>query len=129
VLSAAESQAVSALLARACADGLLVAAHDLSDGGLAVALAESCLRGGTGCRVELGGDPFTALFSESAARAVVAVRPEQETAFGALAEELGVPATVIGRTGGDALAVDGCFQIPLAELAAAREGTLPRIFG
>jgi len=125
---AAESR-LAALLARACADGMLAAAHDLSDGGLAVALAESCLRGGTGCRVELGGDPFTALFSESAARAVVAVRPEQETAFGALAEELGVPATVIGRTGGDALAVDGCFQIPLAELAAAREGTLPRIFG
>src|ERR1700743_3291292 len=64
--------------------GLLAAAHDLSDGGLAVALAESCLRGGAGCRVRLAGDPFTALFSESAARAVVAVRPGAEPAFGEL---------------------------------------------
>ncbi len=125
---AAESR-LAALLARACADGVLAAAHDLSDGGLAVALAESCLRGGAGCRVELGDDPFTALFSESAARVVVAARPEQEAAFVALAEELGVPAAVIGRTGGDTLAVEGCFEIPLAELAAARDGTLPGIFG
>ena len=44
-------------------------AHDLSDGGLALALAESCVRGGHGCRVTLPGDPFTYLFSESAARA------------------------------------------------------------
>ena len=66
---------LAALLAAAVAAGLLSAAHDLSDGGLAVALAESCLRGGTGCTVRLPDDPFTALFSESAARAVVAVRP------------------------------------------------------
>ena len=57
---------LAALLAAAAADGLLTAAHDLSDGGLAVALAESCLRGGAGCTVRLPGDPFTALFSESA---------------------------------------------------------------
>jgi phosphoribosylformylglycinamidine synthase II len=125
---AAESR-LATLLARACADGVLAAAHDLSDGGLAVALAESCLRGGTGCRVELGDDPFTALFSESAARVVVAARPEQETAFRALAGQHEVPAAVIGRTSGDHLVVEGCFEIPLGELAAAREGTLPRIFG
>ena len=50
------------------------AAHDLSDGGLAIALAESCLWGGTGCTVRLPGDPFTWLFGESAvARAVIAM--------------------------------------------------------
>ena len=65
---------LAALLVAAAAAGLLSAAHDLSDGGLAVALAESCLRGGVGCTVRLPGDPFTALFSESAGRAVVAVR-------------------------------------------------------
>ena len=52
---------------------MLSAAHDLSDGGLAIALAESCLRGGVGCVVRLPGDPFTALFSESAGRAIVTV--------------------------------------------------------
>ena len=120
---------LAALLAAAVAAGLLSAAHDLSDGGLAVALAESCLRGGTGCTVRRPDDPFTALFSESAARAVVAVRPGRETAFGQLAEAHGVPATAIGSTGGDSLTVDGCFAIPLAELAAVHTRTLPALFG
>ena len=120
---------LAALLAAAIADGLLAAAHDLSDGGLAVALAESCLRGGTGCTVRLPEDPFTTLFSESAARAVVAVRPGSETAFGQLAEAHGVPAAAMGRTGGDSLTVDGCFAIPLAELAAVHTRTLPALFG
>jgi phosphoribosylformylglycinamidine synthase len=120
---------LAALLAAAAADGLLSAAHDLSDGGLAVALAESCLRGGTGCTVRLPEDPFTALFSESAARAVVAVRPGGETAFGKLAEAHGVPAAAIGSTGGDSLTVDDCFAIPLAELAAVHTRTLPALFG
>jgi phosphoribosylformylglycinamidine synthase len=120
---------LAALLAAAIADGLLAAAHDLSDGGLAVALAESCLRGGTGCTVRLPEDPFTTLFSESAARAVVAVRPGSETAFGQLAEAHGVPAAGIGSTGGDSLTVDGCFAIPLAELAAVHTRTLPALFG
>jgi phosphoribosylformylglycinamidine synthase len=109
--------------------GLLAAAHDLSDGGLAIALAESCLRGGLGCRVTLPGDPFCALFSESAARAVVAVRPGAQAAFAALAAEHGVPAEAIGTVGGDSLRVDGQFEIPLDELAAAHTGTLPGLFG
>ena len=120
---------LAALLAAAGADGLLSAAHDLSDGGLAVALAESCLRGGTGCTVRRPEDPFTALFSESAARAVVAVRPGRETAFGQLADAHGVPAAAIGSTGGDSLTVDGCFAISLAELAAVHTSTLPALFG
>ncbi|HWN00976.1 MAG TPA: phosphoribosylformylglycinamidine synthase subunit PurL, partial [Streptosporangiaceae bacterium] len=120
---------LAALLAAAVADGLLSAAHDLSDGGLAVALAESCLRGRTGCTVRLPGDPFTALFSESAGRAVVAVRPGAEEAFGRLAEAHGVPAAAIGSTGGDSVIVDGGFAIPLAELAAVHARTLPALFG
>jgi phosphoribosylformylglycinamidine synthase len=117
------------VLVSAAAAGLLSAAHDLSDGGLGVALAESCLRGGTGCRVRLPGDPFTALFSESVARAVVAVRPGSESAFAALCAEQGVPAAEIGTTGGDGLVVDGCFEVAIPELAQAHEGTLPGIFG
>ena len=120
---------LAALLAAAAADGLLAAAHDLSDGGLAVALAESCLRGGAGCAVRLPGDPFTALFSESAARCVVAVRPGAEAAFGRLRAAHGVPGQAIGTVGGDSLTVDGWFAIPLAELAAVHAGTLPALFG
>ena len=92
-------------------------------------MTESCLRGGTGCTVRRPDDPFTTLFSESAARAVVAVRPGGETAFGQLAGAHGVPAAAIGGTGGDSLTVDGCFAIPLAELAAVHTRTLPALFG
>ena len=120
---------LAALLAAAAAAGLLSAAHDLSDGGLAVALAESCLRGGAGCAVRLPGDPFTALFSESAGRAIVAVRPGAEAAFWSLRDAHGVPGETIGTVGGDSLAVDGCFDIQLTELAAVHARTLPALFG
>jgi phosphoribosylformylglycinamidine synthase subunit PurL len=125
----AAEQRLAGLLAAAAAAGLLSAAHDLSDGGLAVALAESCLRARTGCRVRLPGDPFTALFSESAARAVVAVRPGSEAAFAELRVAHGVPGETIGRAGGDDLVVEGWFTIPLAELAAAHTAALPGLFG
>ena len=125
----AAEQRLAGLLAAAASAGLLAAAHDLSDGGLAVALAESCLRGGTGCRVRLLGDPFTALFSESAARAVVAVRPGVFAGFDALRAAHGVPGVTIGRTGGEDLVVEDCFAIPLAELAAVHAAALPALFG
>ena len=121
---------LAALLAAAAADGLLSAAHDLSDGGLAVALAESCLRGGVGCRAELPGDPFTALFSESAGRAIVAVRPGAERGLRpARPRRTACPAATIGTVGGASLTVDGCFTIPLAELAAVHARALPALFG
>jgi phosphoribosylformylglycinamidine synthase len=109
--------------------GLLDAAHDLSDGGLAVALAECCLAGGQGATVELPPDPFAVLFGESAARAVVAVRPGAEAEFAALCQQHGVPATVLGQTGGASLEVTGSFTIGLDELAAAHRGPLPALFG
>jgi phosphoribosylformylglycinamidine synthase len=125
----AAEQQLARLLVAAAAGGLVSSAHDLSDGGLAVALAESCLRGRVGCRVRLPGDPFTWLFSESAARAIVAVRPGAEAAFAELRAEHGVPGQDIGRAGGDELAVDDYFSIPLAELAAVHTATLPALFG
>jgi phosphoribosylformylglycinamidine synthase subunit PurL len=117
------------VLAAAAARGLLAAAHDLSDGGLATALAECCLAGGQGCAVRLPGDPFTCLFGESAARAVVAVVPGAEADFAALCSSHGVPAAELGVTGGAVLEVVDCFTIPLGELAAAHRGTLPALFG
>ncbi len=117
------------LLITAGARGLLAAAHDLSDGGLAAALAESCLAGGTGCTVDLPGDPATFLFSESAARAVVAVRPGADAEFASLCELSGAPAAMIGATGGTALEVAGYFTVPLAELAASHRRALPELFG
>ena len=125
----AAERALGAVLTGAAAAGLLDAAHDLSEGGLAVALAESCLSGGLGCQVSLPGDPFTALFSESAARAVLAVRPGAERALAGLAAEHGVPAQVIGTVGGESLVIADGFDIPVDELACAHTGTLPALFG
>ena len=107
--------------------GLLDAAHDLSDGGLALALAECCLAGGHGAsRWSCRRTRSPALFSESAARAVVAVRPGAEAEFAALCQQHGVPATVLGQTGGASLEVTGSFSIGLDELAAAHRGTAAR---
>jgi phosphoribosylformylglycinamidine synthase subunit PurL len=117
------------VLVAAAAQRLIVAGHDLSDGGLGVALAESCLAGGTGCVVELPGDPATFLFAESAARVVVAVAPDAEASFEQLCALHGVPATVLGRTGGAELEIAGCFAVPLAELADAHRSALPALFG
>jgi phosphoribosylformylglycinamidine synthase len=125
----AAERALAAVLRAGAAGQLLAAAHDLSDGGLAVALAECCLAGGGGCMVALPGDPFTCLFSESAARAVVAVQPGAEREFAALCTEHGVPAAVLGTTGGTGLEVAGCFSVPLAELGTAHHGSLAELFG
>ena len=131
--------ALAELLVTAGHRGLLASGHDLSDGGLAVALAEACLTGGTGVSVTLPGDPFAALFSESSARALAEVRPGAEEEFARLCTSAGVPAFVLGTTGGDALQVAGqsgvplsevpLFEIPLTELAGVHSAPLPALFG
>ncbi|PWI42480.1 phosphoribosylformylglycinamidine synthase subunit PurL [Streptomyces sp. ICBB 8177] len=115
------------ILIAASRDGMIDAAHDLSDGGLAQALTESCLRGGNGARVVVpdGLDAFTLLFSESAGRAVVAVPRSEELRFTDMCGARGLPATRIGVVDGDALDVQGEFTLPLAELREAYEGTIP----
>ena len=135
---------LAALIASAASAGVLASAHDLAEGGLAVALAESCLRAGVGCRISLAGlvgppaagdgagtplDAATALFSESAGRAIVSVAPGREDEFAALCAAHEVPATVLGVTGGDALAVDATFEVPLTELERVWTATLPALFG
>ena len=75
----------------------------------------------------LDGDPFTALFSESAARAVVTT--SDPGGVKDTAQRAGVPVTELGTTGGDALVVDGLLDLPLAELRAAWSATLPALFG
>ncbi|MGW9348754.1 phosphoribosylformylglycinamidine synthase subunit PurL [Nocardiopsis flavescens] len=124
--------ALGEVLAEAAESGLAAAAHDLSDGGLGVALAESALRGGTGVRVTVSADVFTALFSESGARAIVAVAPGGEEGLVALAARHGVPVEQIGTVGGDALVVShggGAVEVPLAELREAYESALPTLLG
>jgi phosphoribosylformylglycinamidine synthase subunit PurL len=123
----AETQ-LGRLLVEAGRGGYLTSAHDMSDGGLAQTLVESCLRHGVGATVSLLGDPFVGLFSESAARAIVTVEGEKLESFLTMAASLGVPAGEIGRTGGASLAVTDRFEIPLEELSVAWRGTLRAAF-
>lgn len=108
--------------------GVVTSAHDLSDGGLAQALAESTFRHGTGVEValeEVHEDPFVALFAESTARVLVTVPDDALNELLARATVRGVPARAIGRTGGDAIVVRGRFDLPVAEARAAWSATLP----
>jgi phosphoribosylformylglycinamidine synthase subunit PurL len=118
------------ILVNASRDGLVDAAHDLSEGGLAQALVESTLRHGVGCRVWLPDDldPFVALFSESAGRAVVAVPRSEEVRFTDMCSARRFPHARIGVVTGDAIDVQDQFTLPLAELRAAWSATLPALF-
>ena len=109
--------------------GLLTSAHDLSEGGLAQALAESCLRNDLGVSVSLAGDAFVDLFSESTGRVVVTVAADDVVRLTELALAHGVPVTHLGETGGSALAVAGQFDLPLTELREAWTATLPAALG
>ncbi|NDD28473.1 MAG: phosphoribosylformylglycinamidine synthase subunit PurL [Proteobacteria bacterium] len=81
--------------------GLLVSAHDVSLGGLAVALAECCIAGGVGLEVELPMSDAALLYGEGPSRVVVSSRDPQ--AVETLARRHGVPVTVLGAVGGDRL--------------------------
>ncbi|GAA3637087.1 phosphoribosylformylglycinamidine synthase [Lentzea atacamensis] len=111
-------------------DGMVSAAHDLSEGGLAQALVETCLIGETGARVFLEGDLFTALFSESAGRVLVAVPRTEEQRFTDMCTARALPWRKVGVVDpeSNALEIQGLGELPLDELREAWEGTLPALF-
>ncbi|MGW2300461.1 phosphoribosylformylglycinamidine synthase subunit PurL [Streptomyces sp. NPDC001809] len=115
------------ILISASRDGMIDAAHDLSDGGLVQAVVESCLRGRNGARLVVpeGLDAFTFLFSESAGRAVVAVPRSEELRFTDMCGARGLPAARIGVVDGDTVDVQGEFALSLEELRSAHEATIP----
>ncbi|MCI0383473.1 phosphoribosylformylglycinamidine synthase subunit PurL [Streptomyces sp. CNQ085] len=117
------------ILISASRDGMVDAAHDLSDGGLVQALTESCLRGGRGARLVVpdGLDPFVLLFSESAGRAIVSVPRSEELRFTDMCGARGLPATRIGVVDGDAIEVQGQFSLSLAELREVHEAAIPAL--
>ncbi|MGI9126475.1 MAG: phosphoribosylformylglycinamidine synthase subunit PurL [Mycobacterium sp.] len=129
----AGEKALAGILAEAARDGLVSAAHDLSEGGLIQAVVEAAMAGETGCRVLLpaGADPFVMLFSESAGRALVAVPPGNEDRFEGLCQGRAVPAIRIGGCddGSDSVEVQDQFTVTLEELRSTSEGVLPRLFG
>ncbi len=103
-------------------DGRVSACHDVSDGGLLVAVAEMALAGNIGAALTAAGDAAF-WFGEDQGRYVVASADPESLLRDAQAA--GVPAAVIGRTGGVALTVPDAKPISLAELRGAHEGWFP----
>jgi phosphoribosylformylglycinamidine synthase len=131
-----ERKAQEAIL-RAAEEGLLESAHDCSDGGLAVALAECCFsslgREAVGAEVRLGGGGLSRaahLFSETPSRVVVSFDESQRTRLERIVAGAGAPFRVIGRVGGGRLRVsaggDQLVAQPVAELEAAWRSALGR---
>jgi len=113
--------------------GLIRSAHDVSDGGLSVTLAESCISGQTGADLSLpaGIRPDVLLFGEAPSRIVVTVDAGDLQAFTDVAGEMGVPVAVLGTTGGTLLNINvsgkSLVHAPVVDLAAAWSGSLPQV--
>ena len=136
----AAEKVLAEILVAGSRDGMLTAAHDVSDGGVAQALVEMALRAGTGarCWVSDGIDPFTFCYSESAGRAIVVVPRSEELRFTEMCAARRYPFARIGVVdsglGADAGLADQVLQLdnvwgtsiawPLAELRQAHTETL-----
>lgn len=118
-------------LLSAIQSGLVASAHDLSEGGIAAALAESCISGGIGAKVsaatELRTDHY--LFSESQSRILLSATPEKAEELLAHFANRGVKATVIGTVGGEDLEINinqkAAINTPVAKLERVWKDAIP----
>ena len=128
--------------------GALKAAHDCSDGGLAVALAEMCFARGLGCRVSLAANlrPDALLFGEDASRIVISYAESAREQVAAICAAAGAELEEIGQVGGASLIIEcsvpwtphaggpagspaGLLDAPVAELKAAWSAAIPSLVG
>ncbi|TFF20699.1 phosphoribosylformylglycinamidine synthase subunit PurL [Jiella endophytica] len=106
--------------------GRIRTCHDLSDGGLAVALAELCMASRIGAAIEAGDGPDHAiLFGEDQARYAVALSPADAESFAAAAADAGVPLRRLGTAGGDRLKVAGRLDLTIRAMTVAHESWFP----
>ncbi|MBO1030792.1 phosphoribosylformylglycinamidine synthase subunit PurL [Tessaracoccus sp. SD287] len=126
-------QALARVMIAASKRGLVSSAHDLADGGLLMGLVEASLRHDMGVSLTLDlddVDPTLALFSESAARALVTLPGGSLADFEALCAEHGVPLQRIGEvTGDDQIEIQSMFSLPLARVREVWSGVLPNVLG
>ena len=122
---------VQRMCRRAIGEGILKSAHDCSDGGLAVALGESCISGGLGFRGEFQaqGRWDAALFGEAQSRIVASVAPEDLPRFERIAAEEGVPWCRLGTVGGEVFHLGDLLQTPLERIADAWRRGLEQALG
>ena len=148
-LDLAREAAVQAFIREAIARGLVASAQDVSDGGLAVALAECAMWGDLGGRVRLAlvASPAVDLFGESPSRLVVSCTPAHAAALVLLARQHGLPVESIGSVGGDRLVIEptagaaigsaedrggrvaDALEVPLVDLRHAWDHGLARSLG
>jgi phosphoribosylformylglycinamidine synthase subunit PurL len=132
-------KAVQETVRRAIREGLLSSAHDCSDGGLAVALAECCMMHdapadgsvpawiGAAVRVPFPSRKDFVLFGEDASRILVSLPKENARRFVELSQECGAPVIRLGVVGGDHLEIQGALSVPVAELARAWRDGIPSV--
>jgi phosphoribosylformylglycinamidine synthase subunit PurL len=126
----AHEKRVGDFVRSAIRDGLVTAVHDLSDGGLAVALAEMAMASGIGATVgHLNNDTLPVFFGEDQGRYLVTATPAQQDSLSQRAEKAGIFMSRIGNTGGSALIFGGATPLQVVDLRAAHEGWFPRFMG
>ena len=114
---------VADLVSARLVDGI----HDVSDGGLGVALAEMAVKSGTGGRIDRVADRRE-LFGEGPSRVLMSVPPANVELVAAMAGQAAVPVRQIGAGGGDRLVVEGLVDLSVANAEAAWKGALPAVF-
>jgi phosphoribosylformylglycinamidine synthase len=131
--------ALHRLLVNGVSSGLVKSAHDCSDGGFAVTLAECCFGTGMGAAADIpaleavvGFGQIATLFGETASRVIVSVDVDRIAEFQALARALNVPATAVGQVGGERVRIATSGQVvvdePLAELEQLWSEAIDRYF-
>ena len=110
-------------------EGSVTACHDLSDGGLALALAEMAMASGLGCEVKVPRPAHVALFAEDQARYVVTATAENAEKISRRALDQGIPCVSLGLVGGSNLVVESALSVPVATLRDAHESWFPTFMG
>jgi phosphoribosylformylglycinamidine synthase len=138
VVDLASEKKLADLIHGAAIQGMIEAAHDISEGGLAIAIVEAALRFNVGARIWLDEilergelDLTAALFSESQARVIVSVGREDDVKFQALCEARGVPVLRIGVTdkASGSIEIKDLASFELNEVRKGWANTLPELFG
>ncbi|KEO81542.1 phosphoribosylformylglycinamidine synthase subunit PurL [Tumebacillus flagellatus] len=124
-------KALQTAVLTAIQEGRIRAAHDLAEGGLAVALSESCIGGKLGATIELNSTQRLdeVLFGEAGSRILVEVAPEQLSGVEALFAKAGVSSTVLGTVGGDRLEIrvngEAVISDAVTHLESTWRGAIP----
>ncbi|MBO6815571.1 MAG: phosphoribosylformylglycinamidine synthase subunit PurL [Rhizobiaceae bacterium] len=110
----------------AIGSGEITSCHDVSDGGLAIALAEMCLANNLGMTIDLASEtPHASLFGEDQSRYIMTMQESYANMFAANAEGSGVFFSRLGTVGGDSLTIGKYVSLSVQEMRATHEAWFP----